>query len=130
MLNGRAVTGVRRIGKRIVLVFDADLFLVLHLMIAGRLRWRLRGEKPGIGTKLLLATFEFEEGTLLFSEAGSRKRASMTLVQGEGALVALSPGGSSRSTPRARCLPARSRAKATPSSARSPTRTSSARRRR
>jgi formamidopyrimidine-DNA glycosylase len=62
-------------------------------MIAGRLRWREAGEKPGIGSKLLLAVFEFEHGTLLFTEAGSRKRASIQLVRGESALRSLDRGG-------------------------------------
>jgi formamidopyrimidine-DNA glycosylase len=99
---------VRRIGKRIVLVFDpstasgssrassrgdADLFLVIHLMIAGRLRWREPGKKSGMGPKLLLASFVFEHGTLFFTEASSKKRASLQLVRGEEALRALDPGG-------------------------------------
>jgi formamidopyrimidine-DNA glycosylase len=92
-IQGSFVRGVRRIGKRIVLVFDADRFLVVHLMIAGRLRWRDPGVKPGIGAKLVLALFEFEHGTLLFTEAGSRKRASLQLVRGERALGALDRGG-------------------------------------
>ena len=87
------VRGIRRVGKRIVLTFDPDLFLVVHLMIAGRLRWRPRGEKLGLGSKIVLASFEFEHGTLWFTEAGSKKRASMQLVQGEAALKALDPGG-------------------------------------
>jgi formamidopyrimidine-DNA glycosylase len=87
------VRGVRRIGKRIVLSFDSNLFLVLHLMIAGRLRWRVAGQKPGVGAKLILARFEFTNGALLFTEASSKKRASMTLVRGEAALRALDPGG-------------------------------------
>jgi formamidopyrimidine-DNA glycosylase len=90
---GKAVLGVRRIGKRIVLGLDDGLFLVIHLMIAGRLRWRGTGEKAGIGAKILLATFEFPEGVLLFTEAGTKKRASLTLVRGEQALKALDPGG-------------------------------------
>ena len=89
----RAVSDVRRIGKRIVLVFGGDIFLVLHLMIAGRLRWRARGEKLGIGSKLILATFAFPDGLLLFTEASSKKRASMQVVRGETALRALDPGG-------------------------------------
>ncbi|HMD34352.1 MAG TPA: DNA-formamidopyrimidine glycosylase family protein [Vicinamibacterales bacterium] len=89
----RTVRDVRRIGKRIVLVYDADLFLVLHLMIAGRLRWRAKGAKPGIGAKLILATFLFPDGMLLFTEASSKKRASMQVVRGEDALRALDPGG-------------------------------------
>ena len=97
---GRRISGVRRIGKRIVLVFEpgdpaaADpLFLVIHLMIAGRLRWREPGEKPGVGGKLLLALFEFEHGTLLFTEAGSKKRASIQMVHGAAALAAVDRGG-------------------------------------
>src|ERR1700694_3923155 len=72
-LTGRVVRGVRRLGKRIVLEFGDDLFLVMHLMIAGRLRWRSPGQKPGIGAKLLLASFQFPAGTLYFTEAGSKK---------------------------------------------------------
>ena len=72
---------------------DDDVFLVLHLMIAGRLRWREPGQKLGIGPKLILASFEFPNGTLFFTEAGSKKRASMQLVRGEAALAALDPGG-------------------------------------
>ena len=90
---GKAVLGVRRIGKRIVLEFDDGLFLVIHLMIAGRLRWRAPGQKAGIGARIVLATFEFAAGTLLFTEAGTKKRASLTLVRGEEALKALDPGG-------------------------------------
>ena len=92
-VTGRVVRGVRRIGKRIVFVFEDDLFLVIHLMIAGRLRWRTPGQKIGIGTKLILASFEFPHGTLFFTEASSKKRASLTLVRGEAALRALDPGG-------------------------------------
>jgi formamidopyrimidine-DNA glycosylase len=87
------VRDVRRIGKRIVLAFDEELFLVLHPMIAGRLRWRATGAKPGIGAKLILATLVFPDGLLLFTEASSKKRASMQLVRGEAALGALDPGG-------------------------------------
>ncbi|APV51148.1 formamidopyrimidine-DNA glycosylase [Betaproteobacteria bacterium GR16-43] len=90
---GKTVLGVRRIGKRIVLAFDGAFFLVLHLMIAGRLRWRDPGGKPGVGAKIVLATFEFPSGFLLFTEAGSKKRASLTVVRGEDALKALDPGG-------------------------------------
>jgi formamidopyrimidine-DNA glycosylase len=92
-LTGRVVRGVRRIGKRIVLEFDDGLFLVMHLMIAGRLRWRSPGQKLGIGAKLLLASFQFPAGTLYFTEASSKKRASLMLVRGEAALRALDPGG-------------------------------------
>ena len=92
-INGRGVAGVRRIGKRIVLEFGDDLFLVIHLMIAGRLRWRVPGQKPGIGPKLILASFQFAHGTLFFTEASSKKRASIQLVRGEPALQSLDPGG-------------------------------------
>jgi len=92
-ITDQTVGGVRRVGKRIVLVFDPDLFLVLHLMIAGRLRWREPGKKPGMGPKMILASFEFAEGALFFTEASSKKRASMQLVRGEAALGALDPGG-------------------------------------
>jgi len=92
-INGRRVSGVRRIGKRIVLEFGDDLFLVIHLMIAGRLRWRVPGQKTGMGPKLMLASFEFANGTLFFTEASSKKRASIQLVGGEPALNALDPGG-------------------------------------
>ena len=92
-IHSRTVAGVRRIGKRIVLEFDEDLFLVMHLMIAGRLRWREPGRKPGMGPKLILAALVFEHGTLFFTEASSKKRASLQLVRGEAALRALDPGG-------------------------------------
>ena len=88
----RVVGGVRRIGKRIVVEFPDHLFLVLHLMIAGRLRWRAKDQKLGIGSKLILATFVFPKGLLLFTEASTKKRASMQLVRGEEALGALDPG--------------------------------------
>jgi formamidopyrimidine-DNA glycosylase len=89
---GKVVRDVRRIGKRIAFDFG-DLFLVIHLMIAGRLRWREPGMKPGVGPKLLLADFEFENGTLLFTEAGSRKRASIQIVRGAKALSEIDRGG-------------------------------------
>jgi formamidopyrimidine-DNA glycosylase len=97
-VTGHVVRAVRRIGKRIVLAFDpatapGPLFVVIHLMIAGRLRWREPAQKAGIGPKLILASFEFPNGTLLFTEAGSKKRASMLVVRGEDALRALDPGG-------------------------------------
>src|SRR3954471_11786628 len=92
-IQGEIVRGVRRIGKRIVLEFDRELFLVVHLMIAGRLRWREPGKKPGMGPKLILASFDFAHGTLFFTEASSKKRASLQLVAGASALRALDPGG-------------------------------------
>ena len=92
-ITGHMVTGVRRVGKRIVLESEVDLFLVIHLMIAGRLRWRAPGQKPGLGPKLILASFDFAHGTLFFTEASSKKRASIQLVRGAAALQALDPGG-------------------------------------
>ena len=87
----RMVVGLRRVGKRIVLALEWDLFLVLHLMIAGRLRW-LEG-RAGSPARITLARFEFEKGTLAFTEAGTKRRASLHLVAGESALAALDPGG-------------------------------------
>jgi len=92
-LNGRAVRGVSRLGKRIVIDFDDQFHLVLHLMIAGRLRWRSPGQKAGVGPRMLLAELEFDTGKLLFTEAGSKKRASMHVIRGEEALRALNRGG-------------------------------------
>ena len=92
-IHGQVVGGVRRVGKRIVLEFANDVFLVIHLMIAGRLRWREPGKKPGMGPKMILASFVFPHGTLFFTEASSKKRASMQLVRGDAALRALDPGG-------------------------------------
>ena len=92
-ITGRAVSGVRRIGKRIVIAFAADVFLVIHLMIAGRLRWREPGRPLGLGPKIVQASFRFANGTLFLTEAGSKKRASIRLVSGEHALEALDPGG-------------------------------------
>jgi formamidopyrimidine-DNA glycosylase len=90
-LEGRLVRAVRRIGKRIVLDFGDGLFAVIHLMIAGRLHWRGPGEKRR--PQGIVASFELANGTLHFTEAGTRKRASLTLVRGEEALAALDPGG-------------------------------------
>ncbi len=89
--EGRRVRGVRRLGKRIVLELEGGLFLVLHLMIAGRLRWRSRGVK--LVRKLGLAAFDFPDGSLLLTEAGTRKRASLHVVEGEAQLAAHDPGG-------------------------------------
>jgi formamidopyrimidine-DNA glycosylase len=89
--EGRIVAGLRRMGKRIVLSLQGDLHLVLHLMIAGRLRWMVRGAKiPG---KLGLAAFDFPEGTLILTEAGSKKRASLHLVRGQKNLEEFDRGG-------------------------------------
>jgi formamidopyrimidine-DNA glycosylase len=92
-VTGHVVRGVRRIGKRLVLAFDGELFLVFHLMIVGRLRWRSLAQKPGVAGKSLLASFHFPKGTLFFTEAGTRKRASLMVVRGEAALAAIDPGG-------------------------------------
>lgn len=90
-VEGRTVRGLRRLGKRVVWEMDDDLFLVIHLMIAGRFRWKPAGAKvPG---KLGLAAFDFSTGTLLLTEAGSKRRASLFVVRGERQLAALDPGG-------------------------------------
>ena len=89
--EGRRVVAVRRLGKRIVLALEGGLFVVIHLMIAGRLRWRLAGAKtPG---RIGLAAFDFPRGTLVLTEAGSKRRASLHLVKGETALAGLDRGG-------------------------------------
>jgi formamidopyrimidine-DNA glycosylase len=88
---GTKVLGLRRLGKRLVIELSTDLFLVIHLMIAGRLRWKEKGAKvPG---KLGLAAFDFTRGTLILTEASTRKRASLHLVRGEDALKAFDMGG-------------------------------------
>jgi formamidopyrimidine-DNA glycosylase len=88
---GAQVVGTRRVGKRLVLEFEGKRFLVIHLMIAGRLHWAAGAPKRS-GAKSL-ARFEFETGTLTLTEAGSKRRASIHLVEGEDALAALDPGG-------------------------------------
>jgi formamidopyrimidine-DNA glycosylase len=89
--EGRSVVQLRRLGKRICIGLENDVWLVLHLMIAGRLHWRKRDAKlsPPRG----LAAFDFANGTLLWTEAGSKKRASLHVVAGEEGLSALDPGG-------------------------------------
>jgi formamidopyrimidine-DNA glycosylase len=88
---GTRVIGVRRMGKRIVVELEDDLFLVIHLMIAGRLRWVPAGGKvPG---KIGLAAFDFTNGTLILTEAGSKRRASLWLVRGEQSLEQFERGG-------------------------------------
>lgn len=89
---GKRILGFRRLGKRIVWQFEDELFLVLHLMIAGRLRWG--PPRAPIQKKLGLAAFDFEQGTLLLTEAGTKKRASLHLVRGEAALADFDRGGS------------------------------------
>ena len=90
-LEGKRVRGLRRMGKRIVIAFDDELFLVLHLMIAGRLHWRDRGAP--LGSKYALAAFDFADGSLVLTEAGAKKRASLHLVRGEAALSDFARGG-------------------------------------
>jgi formamidopyrimidine-DNA glycosylase len=94
-VEGTRLTGVSRIGKRIVFSLEdtaaEGLWVVLHLMIAGRLRWRERGAR--IPPKVGLAAFDFPPGTLLLTEASTRKRASLSVVRGKAALQALDPGG-------------------------------------
>ena len=90
-IEGQRVRELRRLGKRIVLGLENNLFLVIHLMIAGRLRWRER--RAAIAHKVGLAAFDFPTGTLLFTEAGSRKQASMSVVRGEEGLARQNPGG-------------------------------------
>src|ERR1043165_9067621 len=100
-IAGRTVVSLARLGKRLVFGLDGagpsmslgtgDLFVVVHLMIAGRLRWLERG--AAIPAKLGLAAFDFPDATLLFTEAGSRKQASLHVVRGAGAVAAMDPGG-------------------------------------
>jgi formamidopyrimidine-DNA glycosylase len=89
--EGKRVVALRRIGKRIVLALEGERFLVLHLMVAGRLRWLAPNAKPP--GRITLATLEFPEGQLVVTEAGTKRRASLHLVQGEPALAAMDPGG-------------------------------------
>ncbi|HUR21973.1 MAG TPA: DNA-formamidopyrimidine glycosylase family protein [Vicinamibacterales bacterium] len=90
-LAGKTVAGLRRIGKQIVLEFNDGCFLVIHLMIAGRFQWKEPGPVPR--SKMVLATFEFPNGMLVLTEASTKKRASMHLVEGETALSAFARGG-------------------------------------
>ena len=95
-IEGHPIRALRRIGKRIIFAFDDELFLVLHLMIAGRLHWRdLKpdAERPKLGGRNNLAAFDFPNGTLTLTEAGTKRRASLHLVRGESALADLDPGG-------------------------------------
>jgi formamidopyrimidine-DNA glycosylase len=89
--EGKTVRGLRRLGKRIVFELEDELFLVLHLMIAGRLRWKAPGAKPP--GRVGLAAFDFPGGTLLLTEAGTKKRASLHVVRGEDRLAEHQPGG-------------------------------------
>ena len=90
-VEGQRVEDIRRLGKRIVLCLTDDLFLVFHLMIAGRFRWERRGAKPP--GKIGLAAFDFPTGTLLMTEASPKKRAALHLVRGAAGLAAHDPGG-------------------------------------
>jgi formamidopyrimidine-DNA glycosylase len=89
--EGRRVVSVRRIGKRIALELEGELFVVIHLMIAGRLRWR--GPEKTLGGKLVLAAFTFRNGTLYLTEAGSKRRAMLHMVSGEAGLEQFDRGG-------------------------------------
>jgi formamidopyrimidine-DNA glycosylase len=89
--EGRQVVGVTRLGKRIAIELQGELFLVIHLMIAGRFRWKAPGTKvPG---KVGLLAIDFDSGTLILTEAGSKRRASLYVVQGRAALAQHDPGG-------------------------------------
>jgi formamidopyrimidine-DNA glycosylase len=88
---GKRVTALRRLGKRIVIALEGDLFLVIHLMIAGRFKWHAR--TPKLNRRLALAAFEFDSGTLVLMEAGTKRRASLHLVRGEAALREFDRGG-------------------------------------
>jgi formamidopyrimidine-DNA glycosylase len=89
--EGHRVTALRRIGKRIAIGLDNDLWLVLHLMIAGRLHWRPRGAK--LAGRNALAAFDFPQGSLVLTEAGTKRRASLHVLNGEAALKSANPGG-------------------------------------
>jgi formamidopyrimidine-DNA glycosylase len=89
--EGRRVLGLQRLGKRIVFALEGDLYLVLHLMIAGRLRWRDPG--AAIPGKVGLAAFDFPHGSAILTEAGSRRQASLHVIAGATALASLDPGG-------------------------------------
>src|SRR5262249_35315012 len=90
-LRGTQVLDLHRLGKRIVFEFEGQLFLVIHLMIAGRFRWKDRGAKvPG---KVGLLGIDFDNGTLILTEAGTRRQAAMHVVRGRDALVKHDPGG-------------------------------------
>jgi formamidopyrimidine-DNA glycosylase len=90
-VEGQKVRALARLGKRIAIGFDDELWLVLHLMIAGRLHWKARGAK--LAGKYNLAAFDFSSGTLLLTEAGAKRRAALYVVQGAAALAAHDPGG-------------------------------------
>ena len=89
--GGTKVVALRRIGKRIAIGLEGDLWLVLHLMIAGRLHWKVAGAK--LAGRNALAAFDFENGSLVLTEAGSKRRASLFVLQGEDGLRSVDPGG-------------------------------------
>ena len=89
--EGRTVVALRRIGKRIAVGLDGDLWLVLHLMIAGRLHWRAAGAK--LAGRNSLAAFDFPNGSLVLTEAGSKRRASLHVLSGDAGLESVDPGG-------------------------------------
>ncbi len=88
---GKTVLGLRRIGKRVVLALTDDLFIVIHLMIAGRFKWH--DKTPKLSRRLALAALESDSGTLVLTEAGTKRRASIYLVRGEAALRDFDRGG-------------------------------------
>jgi formamidopyrimidine-DNA glycosylase len=92
-LAGKAVSGVRRMGKRIVIALEDELFIVIHLMIAGRLHWKEGASRPTLQRKRGLARFDFSSGSLTLTEAGSKRRASLHLVRSEVSLARLVPRG-------------------------------------
>jgi formamidopyrimidine-DNA glycosylase len=92
-VNGRKVVGTRRIGKRVVIELEGALFVVIHLMIAGRLRWSPAGVAAKGAGRTGLAQFVFDHGAMTLTEAGTKRRASIHIVEGEAALAALDPGG-------------------------------------
>src|SRR5262252_7966603 len=89
--EGRRVVRLQRLGKRIVLELENNIYIVIHLMISGRLHWKASGAK--LSSRSALAAFDFETGTLTLTEASSKKRASLHLVRGEAALAPLDRGG-------------------------------------
>ncbi len=90
-VEGKSIIGLRRVGKRIVIELEGDLFIVVHLMIAGRLHWVEKGAKPR--GRNVLAVFEFSTGAMTLTEAGTRRRASLHVIRGTAGLQALDPGG-------------------------------------
>jgi len=92
-LERKKVVELRRLGKRVVIALEDELFMVIHLMVAGRLQWKDGSERPKLQKKRGLARFDFASGSLTLTEAGTKKRASLRIVQGEDELARLDPGG-------------------------------------